>query len=331
MRPTELFDTLKPVIPTGQPVFIWGPPGVGKSSIVGQVSRELAMSFCDLRAVLLDPVDLRGFPYFSDGVAKWARPEFLPSSGSGVLFLDELPQAAPMVQAALLQLVLDRKIGEYTLPDGWTIIAAGNRAEDRAGGHRIISALLNRFVHLDLEVSNDDWHAWAIGSGNISPVVRSFLKFRPGLLFQFDPTANARAFPTPRSWSFVSSILPSATDNTILSLAAGCVGEGPAAEFVAFNRIYRGLPDIDQLLANPGAAIVPTAPDVLYAVCGAVAERCKKADDKILGAAVKYAGKLQKEFGVLMMRDVLAANTRVSAIPEGAAWLRDNRNLILGN
>src|SRR4029079_8083765 len=117
--------------------------------------------------------------------------------GEGVLFLDELAQAPPLVQAACLQLTLDRRVGEHELPAGWSVIAASNRAEDRAGTHRLISPLLNRFVHLDLEVSNEDWQAWAVASG-IAPEVRAFLRYRPALLFRFDPAVQERAFPTPR-------------------------------------------------------------------------------------------------------------------------------------
>lgn len=198
MKPSELSAALAALIPTSHPVFLHGPPGVGKSSLVRQAAERLGLDVCDVRAVLLDPVDLRGIPAVNgDHRAHWCQPDFLPRDGQGVLFLDELAQAPPLVQSACLQLTLDRRIGEYTLPEGWTVIAASNRAEDRAGAHKLISPLLNRFVHVDLEVSVDDWQEWALQSG-VSADVRSFIRFRPGLLFQFDPSAGARSFPTPR-------------------------------------------------------------------------------------------------------------------------------------
>ncbi|WP_202947367.1 MoxR family ATPase [Zavarzinella formosa] len=147
----------------------------------------------DVRATLLDPVDLRGLPSVVRGTAVWCPPAFLPRECRGLLFLDELAQAPPLVQAACLQLTLDRRLGEYELPEGWGVIAASNRSEDRAGTHRLISPLLNRFVHLDLEVSADDWQAWAV-TANIAAKVRSFLRFRPGLLFQFKPETNRGPF-----------------------------------------------------------------------------------------------------------------------------------------
>src|SRR5829696_5151135 len=186
MRPSEVTKALAALVPTRRPVYLWGPAGVGKSSLVRQAAEQLGLGLVDVRATLLDPVDLRGLPRLDGDTAVWLPPAFLPRSGEGVLFLDELAQAAPLVQAACLQLTLDRRVGEYELPDGWSVIAASNRAEDRAGTHRLISPLLNRFVHLDLDVSADDWQTWAVAHG-VSPEVRAFLGYRPALLFQFDP------------------------------------------------------------------------------------------------------------------------------------------------
>jgi MoxR-like ATPase len=157
VRPTDVTNALAALVPTRRPIYLWGPPGVGKSSLVKQAAESLKLDLIDVRATLLDPVDLRGLPRIDGESAVWLPPAFLPRFGEGVLFLDELAQAAPLVQSACLQLTLDRRIGKYELPDGWSVIAASNRSEDRAGTHRLISPLLNRFVHLDLEVSAEDW------------------------------------------------------------------------------------------------------------------------------------------------------------------------------
>jgi hypothetical protein len=265
-------------------------------------------------------VDLRGLPRIQGDSALWCPPAFLPKGGTGVLFLDELAQAPPLVQAACLQLTLDRRVGEYELPEGWSVVAASNRAEDRAGAHRLITPLLNRFVHLDLEVSHDDWQDWAVQAG-VAPEVRSFLRYRPALLFQFDPAAGARAFATPRSWEFVSGVLPHAPAELLHSVVAGCVGEGPAAEFVAFARICRELPDPDQVLASPATTSVPREPAVLYALCGALVERCRQASPKVLAAFVQYVARMPDEFGVLAMRDALAVAPKLLALSDAQTWL----------
>jgi hypothetical protein len=311
---------LASLLPTRRPVYLLGPPGVGKSSVVRQAAEKANLDVLDVRAVLLDPVDLRGLPRIDQDSALWCPPAFLPKGGAGVLFLDELAQAPPLVQAACLQLTLDRVIGEYRLPEGWSVVAASNRHEDRAGAHRLISPLLNRFIHIDLEVSHDDWQGWAVQAG-VAPEVRSFLRYRPTLLFQFDPTTNQRSFPTPRSWEFVSQVLPHTSEDLLLPVVAGCVGEGPAAEFVGFARLYKELPDLDQVLAQPSTTPVPREPAVLYALVGALVERCRQGDQALLAGFVSYATRLPDEFGVLAMRDALAINPKLISLPQAQSWL----------
>ena len=251
MTPTAVAQALRQlVVEEQQPVFIWGSPGTGKSSVVNQLAAELGIALRDIRALLLDPVDLRGLPFVGkDGRSQWATPEFLPQDGKGILFLDELNAAPAMVQASCYQLVLDRKVGEYTLPEGWAIVAAGNRDSDRAATTRMPTPLRNRFVHLDFEVDVQEWSEWAI-KANVRPEVIAFIRFRPELLSAFDRDANA--FPSPRSWEFVSRIINSGPDPSAEhELIAGAVGTGAATEFSAFLRMFRELPNIDSILLNP--------------------------------------------------------------------------------
>lgn len=327
MRPSDVSAVLYNLLPTRQPLFLWGPPGVGKSSLVRQAANKRGLDVIDVRAVLLDPVDLRGIPSIYEGRARWCQPDFLPKDGRGVLFLDELAQAPPLVQSACLQLTLDRRIGEYVLPEGWTVVAASNRAEDRAGTHRLISPLLNRFLHLDVEVSVDDWQEWAL-SANISPEVRSFIRFRPALLFQFDPSAGARAFPTPRSWEFVSRVLAVVRPEHMYAVVSGCIGEGPAAEFVGYLRIYRGLPEIDPILASPDVCTLPTEPSVLYALIGALVERAKNASNQIMEVLYKLANRLPAEFGALLVRDLVAINRASLLLPAAQRWLANHAEVL---
>lgn len=329
MRPTDIAAALESLLPTKLPMFLWGPPGVGKSSLVAQAARALGADLIDVRAVLLDPVDLRGLPHVNgDNRAHWCLPDFLPREGRGILFLDELAQAPPLVQNACLQLTLDRKLGDYTLPDDWTVVAASNRQEDRAHTHRLSSALSSRFLHLDVDVSNDDWQSWAAQAG-VAAEVRSFLRFRPALLHQF-PDASARSFPCPRSWEFVGRIVSAARADMLHPVVAGCVGDGAATEFVAFVQVWRSLPDIDQILTSPTSTTVPTEPAVCYALCGAVAERCRKASPDQLSAVAQYVGRLPKEYQIVAMRDCIAANKQIIQRPEGAAWVKANAKFLAG-
>jgi hypothetical protein len=199
------------------------------------------------------------------------------------------------------------------------VIAASNRAEDRAGTHRLITPLLNRFVHLDLDVSADDWQGRAVAAG-VAPEVRAFLRYRPGLLFQFDPAAPQRAFPTPRAWQFVSDVLAGTPGELRHAVVAGCVGDGPAAELVGFLQLFGQLPDLDAVLARPDRAPVPREPAVLYALVGALVERCR-ADQAPLAGFVAYALRLPDEFAVLAVRDALAVNPRLVALPAVRQWI----------
>jgi hypothetical protein len=318
MKASAITQALHIVVRNRQPVFVWGPPGCGKSSVMKQVALRLGLALRDIRALLLDPVDLRGLPFLgSDGRSKWATPDFLPQDGEGILFLDELNAAPAMVQASCYQLILDRKLGEYTLPDGWAIVAAGNHDSDRAVTTRMPTPLRNRFVHLEFEVDLQEWCEWAIQAGICAEVI-AFLRFRPVLLSAFDRDANA--FPSPRSWEFVSRILdsPGSASSRALEheLIAGAVGAGAATEFSGFLRMFRELPDIDAVLMNPQRAPVPKEASAQYAVASALA-RC--ASDTNFDRVCTYLERLPTEFRVLCVHD---ATLREPALRSTAAYVK---------
>ena len=279
-----------------RPLYVWGPPGVGKSNVVVQAGAELGVPVYDLRPAHYDPTDLRGIPIPKDGKAFWLPPSFLPTVGPGILFFDELNAAPPAVQAACYQLVLDRRVGEYKLPDRVLIVAASNRTSDRAVTHRLSSALANRFVHIDFEHNIKDWTVWAFGR-KLAPQVVAYLNFKPEQLFQFDPQRDDRAFPTPRTWEYVSDLLALGLDtDTQSDLIEGTVGKGASSEFNAFVRLWGDLPDPDEILVK-GNFIVPPKLDLKYALTIAV---IYKSEEATLTNAFKYASALPPEFGVLL-------------------------------
>ena len=210
LRPSELSEVLALLVETRQPAIVWGPPGAAKSQIAQQVAAATNRRYVDVRALLLDPVDLRGIPWRdASDRTRWAPPAFLPPShdtGRWLINLEELPSAVPMVQASLYQLVLDRRVGEYELPEGASLIACGNRETDRGVVHRMPTPLASRFVHLEIRVDTEDWLAWGAANGIVSEVI-FFVAYRPDLLHRFDPQSTERAFPCPRSWEAVSNIV----------------------------------------------------------------------------------------------------------------------------
>lgn len=324
MKASAILAALRSLVHARQPVFLWGGPGLGKSSVVNQLARSLKIALQDVRALLLDPVDLRGLPFLGkDGRSQWATPDFLPKDGSGILFLDELNAAPAMVQASCYQLVLDRKLGEYTLPDGWAIIAAGNRDSDRAATTRMPTPLRNRFVHLEFEVDLQEWSEWAIEAG-IRPEVIAFLRFRQELLSAFDRDANA--FPSPRSWEFVSRILGTAPDQSVEhELFAGAVGAGAATEFSAFLKTFRELPNIDAILMNPLKEPVPENAAAQYAVASALAH-C--ASDTNFDRICTYLGRMPIEFSVLCVRDASLREPAIRYTSGYTKWAIENHHVV---
>jgi len=316
LKPSQVSNALEYCINARQPVTLWGEPGIGKSQIVQQTAKRLSLACQDVRAVLLDPVDLRGLPHVNgDGRAHWAIPEFLPRDGSGILFLDELNRAPQLVQNACFQLVLDRKLGEYTLPDGWRVVSACNRESDGGGVSRMSSALSNRFLHINVEPDLDDWCKWAI-TANVEPVVIAFLRFRSELLHKFD--RNSRAFPSPRSWSFVSGITAQKPTTDIeLALVAGSVGHAAAIDYMAFLKLYRSLPSIDAILLNPTGSPVPSEASTLYAVSSALARRVQPGN---LGRVLQYLDRLPEEFNVMAIRDATTRDASLTSTPEFTKW-----------
>jgi hypothetical protein len=327
MKPSQIAKALHAVIQQKQAAFLWGEPGVGKSAVVRQVTESLpGHKLIDVRLTLLDSVDLRGFPYRDGNRMRFASPDFLPTdiNFQGTLFLDEMNKAEPAVQSAAYQLVLDRKLGEYTLPPGCAIIAAGNRETDQSAVYTMAAALANRFIHLEYDPDFGDWRKWAMNEG-ISQEVINFINFRPGLLHDFDP--EKRAFPTPRSWEAVHNILGSCPDEVVeRNLISGAVGDGAEAEFTTFLKIYRNLPDPDSVLLAPMQAAVPTDLATLYALCGALANR---ANENNFGRLLEYCGRLDDDFQVLCIRDAVVRNRELANTTEFSNWAIKNADVLI--
>jgi len=267
MTPKELQQQLKRIAQARLQlsIMIWGPPGIGKSSIVQQVGDELKLPVIDLRLSQLAPTDLRGLPVARDGHSEWYPPDFLPREGEGILFLDEFNMAVPAMQGIAQQLILDRKVGNYALPEGWLIWAAGNPKGQRVSTHEMPAPLANRFVHWTVEADLESFRTHALDQG-LPEELLAFLAFRPRLLHQFDSKQNA--WPSPRAWVMASQLWQLGLD------PAGAVGEGAAGEFKSFLKVYRLLPDLERILGGqPIKKCFPSDPGARFAICTGLACR----------------------------------------------------------
>jgi hypothetical protein len=246
-----------------RPVFIWGGPGIGKSELIDQITVSMEGYMIDLRLALMEPTDLRGMPYYNKEAnnMSWAAPVDLPTEEVAaqypvvVLFLDELNSAPPSVQAAAYQLVLNRRIGTYTLPDNVVLVAAGNRETDKGVTYKMPKPLANRFVHLTLDVNFDDWMMWATENRIHSDVV-GYLAFAKSDLYSFDPRSPDQAYATPRTWVFVSELLEEdeddvpLTESQLTDVVAGTVGEGMAIKFMNHREHSGKLPNPTDVLSG---------------------------------------------------------------------------------
>lgn len=345
MRPTHILSILDREFLAASagshaPVMVWGPPGVGKSRIIADIARAHGVPLIDIRLSQMEPTDLRGIPFRKEDAVEWSVPAMLPDQrrhgARGILFLDEINAAPPTVSAAAYQLILDRRLGEYCVPEGWAIFAAGNRQGDRGVTYVMPAPLANRFTHYELEPHLDDWVAWAVDAG-IDPRVVAFLRFRPELLFDFDPAHTPVAFPSPRSWEFAHLALKKFHDLPELlgDALQACVGKAAGIELKAFVDNMERLPDIEAILRGEETA-VPADIDLQYGTAAALVRRARDARDRphakrVYGHILSYARRFpQREMGVMLVTDMQrSVGKPLFDVPEFATWANSITDLML--
>jgi AAA domain (dynein-related subfamily) len=345
MRPAQLIPILETEFLSAAeghhtPVMMWGPPGVGKSQMVSEVAARHRVPVIDIRLSQMEPSDLRGIPFRVGDHVDWAIPSILPDTGrhgdKGILFLDEITSAPPSVSAAAYQLILDRRLGAYEVPPGWAIFAAGNRQGDRGVTYAMPAPLANRFSHFDVEANLDDWSRWAY-ENNIDARLIGFLRFRPELLFDFDPARNPTAFPTPRSWEFAHRALQKFSDRPDLlgPALAACVGQAAGIEFSAYLANLSRMPDLDAIVEGREAD-VPRDTDLQYAVAAALVARAIRARGgsdigKMLGHILDYAARFPlREMGVMLVSDIHRnIGQPLFAVPQFAEWAKQVADIVL--
>jgi hypothetical protein len=322
ITPTKMLDILTPLyaktinVPT---VMLWGQPGVGKSEGVRRLADRLAQQTGkevrveDIRLLLYNPVDLRGIPVpdAERAAAKWLRPFIFQLDPNPeiihILLLDELTAALPSVQAAAYQLILDRKIGEHKLPDNVIIIAAGNRLQDKGVAYKMPTPLANRMSHFEVISDFEDWKEWAITKG-IHEMVIGFLNFRSEYLNKFDPNTDSVAFPTPRTWAFVSNYLKIYEDiEKAYPMIVSTIGEGFAVEFKSFTKTYDSLPNIHDIIDGVPVRLENMKPDVICALSSLIVSRASSFSKDELRNAFHFLldSGLQSEFQIMTMKDLL--------------------------
>lgn len=300
-------------------LWVWGQAGIGKSSIIRTVTAALDREHYDVRPTQMDPVDM-GIPYVQDGVCYRAVPNWLPKNGNTLMAIEELPDAPISVQCALYQLVLERRLGDYQLPDGAYVCATGNRAKDGGNYNQPPAPLMNRFLHIELESGFDSWREWAAGgyqndeveiiapkpiTPHIRPELLAFFGYRKDLLVQ-QPTKNEYAFCTPRSVELLSRILDQEPSEDVAGeLICGTIGSGTGYEFLGFLKTWQSLPQLSAIVHDPDSAPVPKDLSGNYAVTIHLSSNWDKQNSKAL---CTYIQRLPVEFGCLFIKDLSRRN-----------------------
>lgn len=292
-----------------RPVFLWGPPGIGKSEVVAEITEELGGLMIDLRMSQMEPTDIRGIPYFNkdSGKMDWAPPVDLPDEEMAsqypivVLFFDEMNSAPPAVMAAAYQLVLNRRVGKYKLPANVVMIAAGNRDSDKGVTYRMPKPLANRFVHLEMRPDFTSWQTWAVNKGIHKDVV-GYLSFAKQDMYENDAKSSSHAFATPRSWVFVSELLEDEdTDNdTLFNLTAGAVGEGLARKFMAHRSFNGKLPEPSDILAGKVKDLAVKEVSAMYSLTISMCYELKDALDNKTANSKKFHEMADNFFAYMM-------------------------------
>jgi len=293
-----------------RPLFLWGPPGIGKSELVEGIANDLGGLMIDLRLGQMEPTDIRGIPFYNKDIGKmdWAPPVELPDEETAaqypivVLFLDELNSAAPSVQSAAYQLILNRRIGKYKLPDNVVMVAAGNRESDKGVTYRMPTPLANRFIHQEMKVDFACWQEWAVNN-RIHKDVVGYLSFAKQDLYDFDAKSASRAFATPRSWTFVSQLLDdNSDDDTTMNLIAGTVGEGLAVKFMAHKKVAGKMPNPADILSGKVKDLQVKEVSAMYSLVISMCYELKAAvetkveDKKFHEMADNFLGYMMKNF-----------------------------------
>jgi hypothetical protein len=294
-----------------RPVFLWGPPGIGKSELVEGIAQELGGLMIDLRLGQMEPTDIRGIPFYNKekNVMEYAPPGDLPDEETAsqypivVLFLDEMNSAPASVQSAAYQLILNRRVGKYKLPDNVVMVAAGNRESDKGVTYRMPTPLANRFVHQEMRVDFPSWQEWAV-ENKIHKDVVGYLSFAKQDLYDFDSKSSSRAFATPRSWTFVSQLLDdeSMDDDTGMNLIAGTIGEGLAVKFMAHRKIAGRMPKPEDILSGKVTDLQVKEVSAMYSLVISMCYELKSAvekkveDKKFHEMADNFFGYMMKNF-----------------------------------
>lgn len=330
MRPEKLVQFIRAAIRNGRRVLVKGKPGIGKTDMVKQASDAESADLVLMHPAVSDPTDYKGMPAISrDGTEAHFLPfgdlcKLVKATKRTVAFIDDIGQAPPAVQAALMQLIHARAVNGTAISPHVVFMGATNDTTHMAGVSGMIEPLKSRWdTIIEAEVSNDDWCNWALSNGMPSELI-AFLRFRPALLSDFKPTKEIKNSPCPRTWASVGMWMNDGIKD--LEVFMGAVGEGAATELYSFLDMYAQLPSLDAILLDPTGSSVPEKPAALFAVASGLA---RKATPQNLDRINAYLSRLPKEFEVMAIRDAHRINKGITSCAAFVAWATKNSSVLM--
>lgn len=332
MKPSQLKDFLKFSIGHRLNVLITGKPGIGKSDIVSQACLEDNARLIISHPAVSDPTDYKGLPFpDANGTAKFLPfgdlHELINADSPTVYFLDDLGQAPPSVQAAVMQLLLARRVNGHVISDKVSFISATNRREDKAHVQGLLEPVKSRFATIvELEVTTDDWVKWALEHNMPIPLI-AFIRFKPDLLDKFEASKDMVNSPTPRTVAHIGKIQNAGLPPDLeFEVFKGAAGEGFSAEYTAFLKIYRELPSVDEIILNPAKAPVPESVAARYGLTGALGARM---NDQNIDPIIKYLTRLPKEFDIATLQNAITRDRNIMNTKAFIEWGAKNHNVVL--
>ncbi|HUW67832.1 MAG TPA: AAA family ATPase [Candidatus Nanoarchaeia archaeon] len=333
LSPKKAREAIIKILRANRFAMLIGSPGIGKSFLAQQIADSFKLLLIDLRLSQSDPTDLNGFAMLSQNQERMAfkPPEDIPLEGldtvpagykGWLILFDELNSAPPSVQAAAYKVILDRKIGARKIHPAAVMMGAGNLDTDRAIVNRMGTALQSRMVHLQLQVSNDDWQEWAMDN-DVDFRVRSFLRFRPELLHKFDPNHADVTYPCPRTWHMLSDIIKGTEEFDVgdLAIMQGTVGEGTGIEFNGYTKVCGSLPTIEQMENDPNSVMIPDEVSHQYAFATLIGYSMNKNN---VSPLMLINAKLPLEFQVIAMKDAYQRGEGVKDHHLVRQWISTN-------
>jgi hypothetical protein len=332
MKYSDIFTIASAHIDAGDTktvISIEGEPGIAKTALAYNLQKKYGFDhFIDLNFSLLDVPDVAGLALLgADGEAltfKYPEAMLKLRNGRNFLLIDEAPDSTMLMQNLARRLLWTREVNGVRLSDETFIMLTGNRSKDKSGAGKMSGKVKTAVTRLEMEANLDDWVEWALTDGNIDPVLIQFLRFKPNLLQAYN--ADAEVCPTCRQWELVNKVPVALPTNLFFADVAGKVGEGPAAEYAAFRKIYAALVSFEDIVMNPKGVKIPTDLSAQYAIVGSVAHNTTP---QTIERVAEFVERMPSDFGIMFWQDSIKKTPALKTTKPFIKWATSSSNVIL--